>query len=164
MLQAQPLYFGQPSRPLYGWYHPPVASAGRAVVLCNPLGLDATRAHWSYRHLAERLAGAGFDVLRFDWSGTGDSSGDGSGPDEVAGWIDDLGQAIEALKARAGAPGVHLVGLRAGASLAAHVAAARDDVDSTVLWMPAMTGAAWVTEMAKLHRLYLRIDPPGGRP
>jgi alpha-beta hydrolase superfamily lysophospholipase len=164
MLQAQPVYFGQPSRPLYGWYHAPVASAGRAVVLCNPLGLDATRAHWTYRHLAERLAGAGFDVLRFDWSGTGDSSGDGSGPDQVADWIDDLGQAIEELKARAGAPGVHLVGLRAGASLAAHVAAARDDVDSTVLWMPAMTGAAWVTEMAKLHKLYLRIVPQADAP
>src|SRR6185369_8582111 len=108
------------------------------------------------------------DVLRFDWSGTGDSSGDGSEPDQVTTWLDDLGQAIEELKRRAGAPRVHLVGLRVGATLAAQVAASRDDVDSTVLWMPSMTGAAWVGEMAKLHKLYLRIVPqvdppePGG--
>jgi len=168
MLTAEPFYFGHPSRPLFGWYHPPVSPAGRAVVLCSPLGLDGTRAHWSYRHLAERLAAGGFDVLRFDWSGTGDSSGDGSEPDQVTTWLDDLGQAIEELKRRAGAPRVHLVGLRVGATLAAQVAASRDDVDSTVLWMPSMTGAAWVGEMAKLHKLYLRIVPqidppePGG--
>jgi alpha-beta hydrolase superfamily lysophospholipase len=168
MLSAQPLYFGHPSRPLFGWHHPPIASGGRAVVLCNPLGLDGTRAHWSYRHLAERLAGAGFDVLRFDWHGTGDSSGDGSEPDQVATWQDDLSQAIEELKRRAGAARVHLVGLRVGATLAAQVAAERDDIDSTVLWMPAATGTAWVSEMAKLHKLYLRMVPqidapePGG--
>ena len=168
MLAAEPFYFGRSSRPLFGWYHRPVAPGGRAVVLCNPLGLDGTRAHWSYRHLAERLVGAGFDVLRFDWHGTGDSSGDGSEPDQVATWLDDLGQAIEELKRRAGVARLHLVGLRAGATLAAHVAAARDDIDSTVLWMPAMTGAAWVSEMTKLHKLYLRIVPqidppqPGG--
>lgn len=168
MLVAEPFYFGHPSRPLFGWYHPPVAPGGSAVVLCNPLGLDATRAHWSYRHLAERLAAAGLHVLRFDWSGTGDSSGDGSEPAQVATWLDNLGQAIEELKRRAGAARVHLVGLRAGATLAAHGAATRDDVDSTVLWMPATTGAAWVSEMAKLHKLYLRMVPqidapePGG--
>ena len=164
MPPSEPLYFGRPARSLFGWYHPSAAAAGRAVVLCNPLGLDATRAHWSYRHLAERLAEAGFDVLRFDWHGTGDSSGSGSEPDQVATWLDDLGEAIDELKRRAGAARVHLVGLRAGATLAAHVAATRDDVASTVLWMPALTGAAWVTEMSKLHKLYLRIVPQSDPP
>jgi dienelactone hydrolase len=168
MLAAESFYFGHPARPLFGWYHQPAASGGSAVVLCSPLGLDATRAHWSYRHLAERLAAAGLHVLRFDWHGSGDSAGDGSEPEQVATWLDDLGQAIEELKRRAGAARVHLVGLRAGATLAAHVAAGRDDVESTVLWMPAATGAAWVSEMAKLHKLYLRMVPqidapePGG--
>jgi alpha-beta hydrolase superfamily lysophospholipase len=158
------LYFGHPSRPLFGWYHPPAVAGGRAVVLCNPLGIDGTRAHWSYRHLAERLAAAGFDVLRFDWHATGDSSGSGAEPDQVASWLDDLGQAIEELKRRAGAARVHLVGLRAGATLAAHVAATRDDIASTVLWMPSMTGSAWVAEMSKLHKLYLRIVPQSDPP
>jgi len=164
MPAAEPISLGDPRRPLFGWYHTPLAPSGRAVVLCNPLGLEGTRAHWSYRHLAERLAGAGFDVLRFDWSGTGDSSGDGSEPEQAASWLADLGEAIDELKRRAGVSRVHLVGLRVGATLAAHVAAARDDIETTVLWMPALTGSTWVGEMSKLHKLYLRmvpqIDPP----
>ena len=160
MPPAEPILLGHPSRPLFGWYHAPVVASSRAVVLCNPLGIEGTRAHWSYRHLAERLAAAGFDVLRFDWHGTGDSSGDGREPDQVATWLDDLGQAIEELKRRAGVSRLHLVGLRVGATLAAHVAATRDDIQATVLWMPALLGSAWVAEMAKkLHKLYLRIVP-----
>jgi len=165
---AHPFYFGPAARPLFAWYHAPASACRGAVVLCNPLGLDGTRAHWSYRHLAERLAGAGFGVLRFDWHGTGDSSGDDHEPARVTTWLGDLAEAIEEVKRRSGAPRVGLVGMRAGATLAARVAAAREDVGAVVLWSPALTGAAWVNEMVKLHKLYLRLVPqvdglePGG--
>lgn len=164
MSAAHPFYFGPTGRPIFGWYHTPERPRGDGVVLCNPLGLDGTRAHWSYRHLAERLAGAGFAVLRFDWHGTGDSAGDDSQPDRVATWIGDLNLAVDELKRRSGVVRPALVGLRVGATLAAHVAAQRDDIGALVLWMPALTGAAWVTEMAKLHQLYLRIVPQSDTP
>jgi alpha-beta hydrolase superfamily lysophospholipase len=144
---------------MFGWYHAPAAPPRGAVVLCTPLGLDGTRAHWSYRHLAERLAQAGLAVLRFDWRGTGDSAGDDYQPNRVATWVEDLHLAIDELKRRSGTATVTLVGLRAGATFAGHVAAEREDVCALVLWMPAQTGAAWVAEMAKLHKLYLRIVP-----
>jgi dienelactone hydrolase len=144
---------------MFGWYHTPEAAARGAVVLVTPLGLDGTRAHWTYRVLAERLARAGFAVLRFDWRGTGDSAGDDHEPERVATWVEDLHLAIDELKRRSGAAAPILVGLRAGATFAGHVAAARDDVGALVLWMPAQTGAAWAAEMAKLHKLYLRIVP-----
>jgi alpha-beta hydrolase superfamily lysophospholipase len=159
MHPAEPFYFGAAAQPMFGWYHPPEVAPRGAVVLCTPLGLDGTRAHWSYRHLAERLARAGHAVLRFDWRGTGDSAGDDYEPNRVATWVEDLHLAVEELKRRSGAAAVTLVGLRAGATLAGHVAAQRDDVGALVLWMPAQTGAAWVAEMAKLHKLYLRIVP-----
>jgi alpha-beta hydrolase superfamily lysophospholipase len=159
MPPAQPFYFGPTARPLFGWYHAPEAARGDGVVLCSPLGLDGTRAHWSYRHLAERLATAGFAVLRFDWHGTGDSAGDDGQPDRVATWVGDLHLAVEECKRRSGVRRPALVGMRVGATLAAHVAADRDDIGALVLWMPALTGAAWVTEMSKLHKLYLRIVP-----
>jgi alpha-beta hydrolase superfamily lysophospholipase len=159
MHPAEPLYFGAAPQPMFGWYHAAEANPRGAVVLCPPLGLDGTRAHWSYRHLAERLARAGLAVLRFDWRGTGDSAGDDHDPDRVATWVEDLHLAVDELERRSGAATVTLVGLRAGATLAGHVAAQRDDVGALVLWMPAQTGAAWVAEMAKLHKLYLRIVP-----
>ena len=162
MTKARSFYFGPPSRPLFGWHHAPEAAQGRGVVLCNPLGLDMTRAHRSYRHLAERLASAGIATLRFDWHGTGDSSGDEREPDRVATWIADLHLAIDELRRRSGAGSIALVGLRAGAALAGYVAAERDDIDGVALWMPSLSGAAWVAEMAKLHKLYLRIVPQAG--
>jgi dienelactone hydrolase len=164
MRPAEPFYFGPAPEPMFGWYHTPEAPPRGAVLLCSPLGLDATRSHWSYRHLAERLATAGLAVLRFDWRGTGDSGGDDRQPDRVATWVSDLNLAIEELKRRSGVAAPTLVGLRAGATFAAHVAAERDDVGALVLWMPALSGAAWATEMAKLHKLYLRIVPQADAP
>jgi dienelactone hydrolase len=168
MRPAEPFYFGAASQPMFGWYHAPEVAPRGAVVLCSPLGLDATRSHWTYRHIAERLTRAGFAVLRFDWRGTSDAAGDDRDPGRVATWVEDLHLCIDELKRRSGVAEPALVGLRAGATFAAHVAAEREDIGALVLWMPAQTGAAWVAEMAKLHKLYLRIVPqteapePGG--
>ncbi len=67
--RAEPFYFGPAARPIFGWYHAPEGRCRDGVVLATALGLEGTRSHWSYRHLAERLASAGFGVLRFDWGG-----------------------------------------------------------------------------------------------
>lgn len=164
MKKARAFYFGPAARPLFGWYHAPEAPRGDGVVLCNPLGLEMTRAHRGYRALAERLAAAGIAALRFDWHGTGDSSGEERDPDRVATWVGDLHLAIDELRRRSGAGEVALVGLRAGAALAAHVAAERGDIAALALWMPSTSGAAWVAETAKLHQLYLRIVQQDGAP
>jgi pimeloyl-ACP methyl ester carboxylesterase len=154
-------YFGAPGRPLFGFYHPPGDGPWRdtAVVLCNPIGTDMTRSDRTYRHLAERLAAAGFACLRFDLFGTGDSGGDEFAAGLVSGWLDDIGAAIDQVRARSGAKGIALVGLRLGATLACIHASARDDVDSLVLWSPSVTGAGFLSEVTKLHKLYLRMEP-----
>ena len=162
--RAEPFYFGPAARPIFGWYHAPEGPCRDGVVLASSLGLEGTRSHWSYRHLAERLAGAGLGVLRFDWGGTGDSGGDDREPDRVKTWVSDLNLAVDELKRLSGAVRPTLVGVRVAATLAGHVAAQRDDIGGLVLWMPALNGAAWVTEMAKLHKLYLRIVPQAHAP
>jgi alpha-beta hydrolase superfamily lysophospholipase len=157
----QPIYFGAEGRPLFGFYHPPKEGPWRGVgvVLCPPIGTDRTRSDRTYRHLAERLADAGFACLRFDLFGTGDSGGDESAPGLVHAWLDDVGQAIRELKARSGAETISLVGLRLGATLAMLHAAESGPVDSLVLWSPYVSGAGFVSEVTKLHKLYLRIEP-----
>ena len=162
--RAEPFYFGPAARPIFGWYHAPEGRCRDGVVLASSLGLEGTRSHWSYRHLAERLASAGFGVLRFDWGGTGDSGGDDHEPERVKTWVSDLNLAIDELKRLSGAVRPTVVGVRVAATLAAHVAAQRDDIGALVLWMPALNGAAWVTEMSKLHQLYLRIVPQAHAP
>jgi alpha-beta hydrolase superfamily lysophospholipase len=123
------------------------------VVLCNPVGYEAMCAHRTYRHLAERLARAGFHALRFDYHGTGDSSGDDEDPDRVRAWIESIHAAVEELEAAAGVHAVALVGLRFGATLAAAAAARRRDVQSLVLWAPCASGRAYLRELRALRML-----------
>jgi pimeloyl-ACP methyl ester carboxylesterase len=159
--RKQPLHFGARGRPLFGFYHPPGDGLwrGTGVVLCCPLGTDHTRSDRAYRHLAERLATAGFACLRYDPFGTGDSGGDGLAPGILRDWLDDVGVAVDELRARSGARQIALVGLRLGATLAMVHAAERGDVDSLVLWEPCVSGAAFVREAVTFHKVYLRIEP-----
>jgi pimeloyl-ACP methyl ester carboxylesterase len=108
----------------------------RAAVLCQPLGIEYTYAHRSMRQLAVRLAMSGFHTLRFDYYGSGDSAGTEAQMD-LRGCETDVESAMEALADIAGTTRVTLIGLRAGANIAAHVAARRlADVEALVLWDP----------------------------
>lgn len=146
-----PFFFGPEDHPLFGVYHPPDAADRRAgVVLCYPLFTEYEHAHWPFRKLAVRLARAGFHVLRFDYTGTGDSHGDleeGS-PKK---WREDVGAAVKELKELAGLRSVSLVGLRLGAALAFEVACAREDVGEVVLWEPVVRGNHYLREMEDLE-------------
>jgi dienelactone hydrolase len=162
-----PIQFGDLVSPLFGWYHPPEGTRRTGgIVICNPIGDDLVRAHRPLRHLAQRLAAAGFPVLRFDYRGTGDSAGDETEAGRVQGWISDIGTAVDELRARSGVTGVALVGLRAGAVLAA-AAAGREDVEAVVLWSGYPGGGAFVNDVVRTHRLHRKLEPnafSGGLP
>jgi len=159
--RKQAIQFGREGHALFGFYHPPREGPWRGVgvVLCRPIGTDQTRSDRAYRHLAERLAASGFASLRFDLFGTGDSGGDEFAPGLVKTWLEDVGLAIDELRARSGAKTIALAGLRLGATLALVEAAERGDVDALVLWSPWVSGAAFISEVTKLHQLFLRIEP-----
>lgn len=121
----------------FGWHHR-AAAARRdvGVVLCRPFGYEAICAHRTYTMLAEGFAHDGFDVLRFDYQGTGDSSGSDTDPDRVAAWLESIAAAVAELRRASGVSRIVLVGVRLGATLAARAAAALGGVDSLVLWAP----------------------------
>ena len=150
-----PVVFGANGKQLLGILHAaaPDVALGAGVVLCNPLGYEAMCAHRTYRHLARRFAEAGFDVLRFDYQGTGDSSGRSDEPDRLRAWIDSVGAAVDELRALTGATAIDLCGVRFGATLAALAAAERRDVRGLVLWAPAVSGRAYVREIRALRML-----------
>jgi pimeloyl-ACP methyl ester carboxylesterase len=144
-----PFFFGSAQRRLFGAYQAPRAGAvsARAVLLCYPWGQEYIRSHRSMRRLASFLAGAGHHVLRFDYFGTGDSMGS-SREVSLGGWEKDIETAIEELRDTSGATRVALVGLRMGATLAAHVAARKNGlIESLILWDPVVSGPEYVQEL-----------------
>lgn len=143
-----PQFFGTAERSLYGVYHAPRARVAKktGVVCCYPFGQEYMRSHRAFRQLASLLTRAGFHVFRFDYSATGDSAG---ASDEVslAHWREDIGAAIEELKAMAEVEQVALVGLRLGGSTALDVASTREDVTHVVLWDPIVEGGRYISEL-----------------
>jgi pimeloyl-ACP methyl ester carboxylesterase len=142
-----PLFFGPSAAPLYGVHQPPEGKALDAgLVLCNPFGQEYMRAHRAYRQLALLLTKLGFHVLRFDYRGTGDSSGDLA--DVTADdWVVDVGHAVQELRDVANIQRVGVLGLRLGALIAAEACRARDDIERLILWDPVSSGRQYDAEL-----------------
>ena len=167
----RPAYFGSSARPLFGIHElPRAAAAGSgAVLLCYPGVQEYNMAHWAFRRLSSMLAREGFHVMRFDWSGTGDSWGqtvDGT----VDRWLDDVNTAVQELRDTSGAETLSIVGMRLGAALAA-LACAGEKVaaalaDRLVIWDPVVTGRQYIEELEAFdskENLRLLHDASDGR-
>lgn len=144
-----PFFFGRSERPLFGLFTrgqdegSTTAIAERAVLLCYPAGSEYLRAHRAFRQLNLMLNRHGMSVLRFDYSCTGDSAGDGAEA-TLAGWLDDVDWAIDELMDTADVDEIDVVGLRWGATMAALAARQRDEIRRLVLWDPVVSGRAYL--------------------
>jgi pimeloyl-ACP methyl ester carboxylesterase len=156
-------FFGPPSRRLFGVFEPAACEGSDlGVVLCYPHGADYESAFRVFRILGTRLARAGFQVLRFDYLGTGDSSGDVEDV-SVAQWTTDVISAVDELRRTHELREVSLVGLRLGATLAALAAAECQRVDRVVLWEPVIDGREYVASQRALHRAWVDDEVRNGR-
>ncbi len=157
-------FFGPGDRQLFGSYHPPVHGNGQVLtVLCPPLFLDHTRTQLILRRVATCLAEKGQHVLRFDYRGTGDSFSDLEDV-VVSDWIADIELAVQEGRAASGSRKVRLLGVRAGALVAARFASASADVDRLVLWDPVRDGAAYLEELRGVQTTLLERHPRLRRP
>lgn len=143
-----PIFFGPATRPLFGMLHRPAGHTRQTgVLVCPSWGMEFQRAYRGLRQLADLLAGHGFSVLRFDYSGTGDSAGDGREAD-VERWLDDIATAAQALREQTGASQLCLLGLRFGALLAqAAIARGRVEASAIALWDAPPSGEIFVRNL-----------------
>jgi pimeloyl-ACP methyl ester carboxylesterase len=161
--KLEPFHFGEEERPLFGAFHPAAGSEPRqtALLFLPPIGLEYNLSHRTVVQLAQMLADAGFPILRFDYRGTGDSSGEFDAC-SIDNWLTDASLALEQLRRRCAGASIGLLGLRLGAGLAYALTAREAEVKTLVLWAPMKTGKSYLRELNKRHRLWLKrvvIDP-----
>src|SRR5687767_11565513 len=73
--QEEPLQFRAPHAELRGMLHHAAGRQRGAVVLCTADGEERAWCHRTYMFLARTLAERGFAVLRFEYTGQGESGG-----------------------------------------------------------------------------------------
>ena len=133
------------------WWHAPRAGGSPplplAVVLASSWGEEDIAAYDGQRALAVALAESGLGTLRFEWPDTGDSSAP-TGSTTIADALAAFDAAAACALALSGHERLAFVGLRLGALLAAHAAAARLDVDALVALTPVASGRAFVGDQA----------------
>jgi alpha/beta superfamily hydrolase len=136
---------------LYGVYHManPTNEKSSGVVLCNPIGLEYMRSYWAIKQLANKLARAGYHVLRFDYSHTGNSAGS-SGDATTGIWIEDIKTALKELGELSGIKQFSIIGLRFGALLAVSVSESIK-LDSLILWDPVFSGSEHLSMLETLN-------------
>lgn len=132
-------------RPLYATLYLPDSTPEKAVVLCEPFADEKRCAFRMLVRLAEKLVDAGIAVMRFDVSGTGDSSSthaDAKWDD----WCEETVAAVAFIKEQSGAKSCHVMGFRSGALLAAY-AASKVQCCGISLVEPILTGAALLKDL-----------------
>ncbi len=149
------LFFGPPALPLFGILHyPPAESAGgEGIVIAPPFANEYFRSYRSNKVLADRLAKLGYFVLRFDYSGTGDSAGDDEDMSLVR-WREDLQTSMAQLQEEAGVERIHLVGRRIGAALCIE-ASTKPEIQRVVLWDPVLNGRDYLAEIKEDHEEFI---------
>lgn len=161
-VQGEPGWLTGPAGPIFSWYHPPKGPARQhAVLFCEPFGPDRMNLHLTYRALAQRFAAAGFAVLRFDYSGTGDSSGSPRDAGWPAGWLADARVAAAHLFERSGSGTLAVFGARVGGTLATALACTCEDVTSLLLWGPYLDGDAFLRSERTLARFIAGNESAG---
>lgn len=150
-MSATPLQLARGERTLLALLDAPRAPLRAGVLVCAPLLHEHVRGYRLFALLADALAQCGTCVLRFDYHGTGDSSGE---DDELtlAGALDDARHVLGTLAAHARGVPLVVLGVRAGAFVAASLACSDPRVAATWLWQPIASGDEYVSALQARDR------------
>lgn len=148
----QPLFLEGPrGRRLFAILHRAHQPAARIpLVYCAPILEEKLNCHRIGVNFARRAAREGFDVLRFDYGGDGESSGDFVDA-SVEDRVEDVLSAALWLQRTVGGTTVRLVGLRFGAGLALLAAESSSAIGPVALWAPVLQGGPYLYEALRAN-------------
>ncbi|MEM1226956.1 MAG: amino acid adenylation domain-containing protein [Planctomycetota bacterium] len=148
-------FFEGGGQPLHGtWYSPLRASRSHSVIFAPAWGHEWTRGYRNIQQMAVLLSQHGFDVLRFDHPGVGQSSGCDSG-NTFASMTADMERASDETHRRTGNKRVSLIGHRCGATWLVgaieQLQGSDSSIEHLVLWDPVVDGNRWLAMLDDFH-------------
>lgn len=156
-VRPEAIYFGPADRPLFGFFHASAVTASKgAVLFCYPIPPKYQLCYRAFQRLAMLLTRSGYDVLRFDPTGVGDSAGSASDA-SLERWSQDTFLAAEWLRGRCKFPSISMVGMSLGAAQAAQ-ASRLFRTQRLVLWEPVIEGSSYLREISGICRHALEPD------
>jgi pimeloyl-ACP methyl ester carboxylesterase len=155
----EPFWVGPASHRLYAALHGAAGSPSTGVVLVPPLLHEQPRSRRFITEIAGELAAMGLPTLRFDFHGTGDSSGGGDDID-FASMHRDLDMAVAALREKTGIKRVVLLAWRGGALVLRGWLERGGAADLVVLWEPIVDGGSWLQELIDGDARERAVRPP----
>ena len=151
----EPFYFGRDSG-LFGMYHMAEGIPRKhGVLVAGPLLNEGIRAQFALRLIANRCAANGYDVLRFDYAGLGNSIGRPA-DFSIGRWQRDIITEAQELQGVSGAENKTVICVRFAANLLASVSQSTP-FDRLLLWDPVLTGNDWLAELREARESLPRL-------
>lgn len=152
MPDEHPFYFESEGHALFGVLHRPPAETLRrdAFVFCHPFAEEKLWTHRVFVSYARSLAEVGHPVLRFDFTGNGDSEGAFRHLSMDTACAD-VRAAIQQVHRLTGTKEISLLGMRLGANVASLVADEMPAVRHLILWSPITDGARHMQELLRTN-------------
>lgn len=151
MRRNRPLFIDAGNRRLYAVYYPAAGEPRRRnVVYCPPFGQEHVRLYRALHESALRMSRSGFDVLRFEFSGTGNSLD----PDDaicIDMWHEDLIAAVNKVIELSTFSTTSMFAIRMGTVVALHHSNHQPAFRQLALFDPILSGADYVAELDTLH-------------
>jgi len=152
-VKRHPFYFGSKEKPLLGWLHTTDSyqHSNTGIIICPPLAVEYMNSYCSLRYVADYFALVGIPALRFDYHGTGDSSGIEEDGNRLDDWLWSIQQAKKQLEKLTSCTKFGLFGFRMGATLAA-LTSQSSPIDFLILWATLNSGRKYIREIKLLQR------------
>ncbi len=151
----KPAYFNCQTERLFGIHYKPRAHQklkSHAVLVCHPLGHEYARSYRNLQQFSLQLAQAGFDTFRFDYAGTGNSSGKSEGAESNT-YFQNIKTAAQYIRRQSHAETLSVIAVRMGAPLV--VKADVDEIENLILWDPVVKGSSFIRLMHEFHHAAL---------
>jgi len=149
----EPIMFPAQGQTLYGViHHPQQDSKDTAVLMCSSIAHEYMKVHSLYQSIAMNLSKQGYCVMRFDYTGFGNSSGE-PGTANIDNWRNDIIQAAARLRKTSKKTKLTMVVCRLGLPL---LLSAFDCKTTRIVALdPVYNGRAYTDHLAKLHQFAL---------